>query len=469
MSIHCPNCNTLAASGDRFCGQCGTRLTQEATQALTPEAKRPRSLPAVRGEILWSLSLPGDIDDVATDEEGRFALTGPSERKSIFVKSMEIADESLEDPLTEFEEDIIVDSPGVENGILSALDTDDGKKIWSAGFGKEPFGVKHLSLERLAVCLYGRGSIIALNRTTGRPCWHHKMKHQTEWTPGAVSNGMIVAGDGRTLLALDAGTGGLRWEVMLESPIKSIVAASQAVLATTVQGFISAFDPCQGTPLWRKELPASDLQLAADRYVIVSLEKGRSEGETTTFLALDLVSGAERWNLETEAQIYSMTTDSRCIYIWTWNNLLRAFDLEKGTEIWAMDDMPWDMTCYWTGSDLVLVFDGERILALDHRDGSLRWDVPTGEYDVVSAAIDGGANAVYIGTEEGLVASLDPATGAIRWEAVLPRSTVEFLETDTGGKEKKVARAVNAGIDRIIPDGRGRLFVMADGILFAVE
>ena len=467
-TISCGNCGAMADSNDIYCGQCGTRLTREATQTSAPEAKHPRSLPVVRGEILWSVSLSGDIDDVITDVEGRFALTGPSERKSIFIQAIERVDESLEDPLAEYEEDLIVDSPGVKNGVLSALGADDGKKIWSAGFGKEPFVVSPLSLERLAVCLHARGSIIALDRTTGRPCWHHKMKHLTGWIPEVVSGGMMVAGDGSTLLALDAGTGGLCWEAVLESPINSIVAASQVFLATTAQGVISAFNPCQGEALWRKELLPSNLQVAADRYVIVTLEKGRSEGEDATVLVLDLASGAELWNLDTDAEIYAIKTDSRCIYIWTLNNLLRAFDLEKGTEIWALEDMPWDITNYWPSSDLVLVFNGERLLALDPGDGSLRWDVPTGEYDVVSAAIDGGADAVYIATDEGRVASLDPSTGATRWDVVLPSTTVEFIDIDAGGNEKRVDRAVNAGIDRIIPDGSGRLFVMADGILFAI-
>ncbi len=430
-SIPCPSCGIPAASNDRFCGQCGARLLRA-------------------GEIRWRLTLSGELAEVIADES-----TGAS----ILVKAFELPDESVENPLDAGDEDLVVDV-GVESGTLSSLDTFTGEKIWSVGLGKEAFSVSPVSADRLAVFMHGRGIVMALDRSSGRPRWRHRLESPGEWIHGAVSAGAALAGDGSKLLALDADSGDLRWEAALDSPIETVVSGGAAILATTGKGELCSIDPRQGALLWRRDLRVSRLWLADERSAIATRDE--------TVLALDIASGTERWILDSEVQIARVTVGGVQVYLHGADDRLHAVDTKDGTEIWALDEVPFEGESCWAEGERLVVFSGDRLLSVDPIDGSRLWDAPAGEYEIPSVAIDASLGAVYIGTDEGRVASLDLATGSARWEVELPSRTVENLYIDADGRKEQKTETVNADVNQVVADGKGSVFVLADGILFAI-
>ncbi|MCB2187565.1 MAG: PQQ-binding-like beta-propeller repeat protein [Deltaproteobacteria bacterium] len=470
MPGFCPQCGSRVADDDRFCGQCGARLAAEAREKPAP-AKPPPPPPAVAaGRLLWQVSLPGEWAEIIPDRRGRFAHRGSREGGSLLVRAIGLPDESLEadSSLGGILEEDLVELGGPESGHVCALSPADGQTLWSVGFGKEAFGVDPLSPERLAVALLDRGSLLALDLASGRPSWLYRLAHKTGNLPRAVAGGLLAVGDGPAVVGLEGNSGQTVWQTKLDSPPETLAADEKIVLAATGKGGLVALQPEQGTVLWQKQLPGAQLKLLAQGVALVAVAGQKKSRGASTLVALDPASGQERWSAGDIPQIEGLGHAAGRLFVHTWDSRLRALDLANGAEIWALDNLEPDMSAFWAQDGLLLVSDGERLSALQPENGSLIWQARAGEYEIPALALDAAAGAIYLGTDQGRVASLDPATGKTLWEVALPARTVENIFIDLHGKREKKLQTQNADVNQLIPDGTGRLYVTADGNLYAV-
>ncbi|MFC2171040.1 PQQ-binding-like beta-propeller repeat protein, partial [Acidobacteriota bacterium] len=329
-------------------------------------------------------------------------------------------------------------------------------------------GVSALPGGRLAACLYSRDSIVAFDGANGLPCWSHRFERPGELLPVEVIDGALFAACGQVLQAIDAATGRIHWETSMDSPVERVIATAGAVLASTERGGIAAFHPQSGGQLWRQDLSGSRLWAVSGRHVIVSSNPSQSRAKMDTILTLDLASGNEQWRIQSGTTAARLSADNGRLYFLGWNNRLDVFHLENGRQIWALEGVPAEADSYWTNEEINLVFCDERLLAVDPGNGAPQWQIQAGEYEVLSVMIDAQADAIYIGTDEGRVASLDLLTGTERWSLSLPSRSVENIFVDADNNVEKVVETVNADVSQVIPDGKGRLFVVAEGMLFAV-
>ena len=116
------------------------------------------------------------------------------------------------------------------------------------------------------------GTVVALDAATGRQIWRYqrpqKVRNPNEINPfnrgvAVLGNRIFVGTLDAALLALDARTGALLWEVQVADPmqgfsitspplpVKDKIIAGIAGGEFGIRGFIDAYDPATGARLWR--------------------------------------------------------------------------------------------------------------------------------------------------------------------------------------------------------------------------
>ncbi len=146
------------------------------------------------------------------------------------------------------------------------------KLVWSKSLGRGTNGIAPLAHDGV-VFLHGGGAITAIDGKTGDTLW----KHEDTAAPRGISQprGIALYGDAvyastvdNHLMALDARTGALRWDRVIDDK-STLTAAPLAANGRVFQGgavcfgrgmrcFMAAFDVASGKPLWRFDTVPGD-------------------------------------------------------------------------------------------------------------------------------------------------------------------------------------------------------------------
>ena len=198
---------------------------------------------------------------------------------------------------------------------------------------------------------------------------------------------VFAAGHDGEIVACDAQTGDVVWEVETETPLSGGPGAGEGlVVVGTIDGEVIALDAARGAALWRARVSSEVLAppLVAREVVVVRTGDGRLFG------------------------------------------LAR----QSGRRIWAYDRTMPVLTLRGTGSpalfeDTVIVgFDGGKVVAISLADGQTRWEnsvaVPSGRSELerivdVDADLLIADDTVYVVTFQGQVTAMDARIGAILW------------------------------------------------------
>ena len=221
---------------------------------------------------------------------------------------------------------------------------------------------------------------------------------------------------------------------------------------TAESGAQIALDPATGVTLWTSATTYDGpSETASDGQAIYF---GTGDG---FLVAIDAATGAERWRLQpspTTKRVHNPAIANGRVYVGTEGGGYFAIDTATHTVAWNGDLQGDD-----TGTASVaggLAFIGTpidtptgRLRAFDATTGELRWTAqqPLLQFPTVAG------DAAYSATQEGLVTSLDLATGSPRWEVQLSgkvrpmavagsilylgadqEQKVYALDTATGGK-----------------------------------
>jgi outer membrane protein assembly factor BamB len=160
----------------------------------------------------------------------------------------------------------------------------------------------------------------------------------------------------------------------------------------------------RGTPLAREPRPPLTTQVRAPAWTFdahsplwADLEAGSglvyAGGDDGVLHALDVSSGRERWRFRTHGRLRARPTLlASSLYVQSDDGWLYRLDAAKGTQRWRVRIMP---------DSIVRV----------------PIDQPGSKYDFYASAVTAAYGALYVGTHEGRVLALDPATGGTLWEA----------------------------------------------------
>lgn len=266
--------------------------------------------------------------------------------------------------------------------------------------------------------------LIALDTATGRMLWKRNTKRAIyddvqDHAPSVVGDTIVVSCD-EGLLALEAETGSLRWQMAKSSAIcSSPLVVADKVYVFAVDGTITCLDTGTGSMCWQSsagcKLPSSSMHLAMNggRLLAVSSRIG-------LVLAIDGTNGNAIWNacLNSEVKSLAITEDVVCIAYESAS--MAVLCLRPGTEPPVCASL--SMGCRTTGPFTII---GRRIFitALDNllaKDLSIEanqvglttaWHHASSYIGRPVAARD----LVCLATAEG-ICGLNPTTGAVLWQ-----------------------------------------------------
>ncbi|WP_326592300.1 PQQ-binding-like beta-propeller repeat protein [Streptomyces brevispora] len=143
--------------------------------------------------------------------------------------------------------------------------------------------------------------------------------------------------------------------------------------------------------------------------------------------ALDAVTGAERWRLQTDAWVYALKADRGTVVTGTRGGGVQAWEASTGEKLWETTGAQTDFETAEAGPAVhggtVYLWQDARLRALDARTGVERWSYPVGDAAScggvpvrVTPAPDGCAY-VCAGTR---VLALDIVSGRVRWHFESP-------------------------------------------------
>lgn len=115
------------------------------------------------------------------------------------------------------------------------------------------------------------------------------------------------------------------------------------------------------------------------------------------------------------ALIGSVLYDNGKLYFGTSGNKIFALDARDGFKEWEIeiDDMIWSTPAV-SGDTLYIGSFNKKLIALNTIDGSLKWEFETEGAIVSTPVVDG--NTVYIGSFDRNIYALNAATGTVKWQ-----------------------------------------------------
>ncbi|MER6912364.1 PQQ-binding-like beta-propeller repeat protein [Streptomyces sp. NPDC000594] len=146
-----------------------------------------------------------------------------------------------------------------------------------------------------------------------------------------------------------------------------------------------------------------------------------------TVYALDATAGHERWRLQADAWVYSLTARRGTVVTGTRGGGVQGWEASNGEKLWELTGAQTDFETPESGpvlhGDTVFVWKEARLRALEARTGRERWSYPVGDAAScggvpvrVCAAPDGNAY-IAAGTR---VLAVDIASGMVRWHFEAP-------------------------------------------------
>ncbi|MBK7972845.1 MAG: PQQ-binding-like beta-propeller repeat protein [Deltaproteobacteria bacterium] len=299
---------------------------------------------------------------------------------------------------------------GTAGGVVNAIDTRDGHRVWTFAAGRPLFG-EALATEDAVLVACDNGFLFALERATGQERWRYDLgdarvsrvlphpavfDYDHEAPAPVLADGVVYvgAGDGG-FHAVSAASGERVWRFEAPGKIRATAAIQgDRVVLGTLDGWVIALARADGHELWRRDVKGavtSDLVLLGDALIVGT--------RGSVLAALDPATGETRWKQS------------------FWGSWVESTPTRPDGEI-----------AYVGSSDL------RRVIAFDPSDGRFAWRTDVFGWSWGAPVVT--ARSVYVATagvepyEIRHVASftaLDRATGKIRWRWPAPKPSGAML------------------------------------------
>lgn len=303
------------------------------------------------------------------------------------------------------------------------------------------------------------GALYCLDSATGRPIWtfHDGKKMKQVFSSPVVVEGRLYIGEGFhqddecKVYCLDATTGKKLWEFPTRSHTEStpFVAAGRVYIGAGDDG-LYCLDAATGRKVWNFpgfHIDASPVVVVGRVYAGCGLGE---EHKTTAVVCLDERAGKPHWRVNTALPVWGRPAVSGgAVYVGTGNGRLNESAERPAGEVLCLRAEDGEILWRKALPDGVLAplsLDRERVYfgcrdrsfyALGRRDGSLAWKRDLGSPVVAGAALEGcacceTAGRLYVAGSAGMLACLEPATGAVLWSKDLVERTkvpVEVIAT----------------------------------------
>jgi outer membrane protein assembly factor BamB len=278
------------------------------------------------------------------------------------------------------------------------------------------------------------GALYAIDADSGSPQWRSEFVGDGfTYDEGSNGDGRIYLADpDGTLRALDLATGETIWEQVFD-PANAYQLVTQPVIVDGIL-FIRdsnedgdntyttrAFDAESGDPIWdvAKRAPLDYVVQVEDGVVVNAVVMG-------DLWLLDAKTGEQRGRVRTGGDQYSsVIVGDGAAFVGLPEGGVLAIDVATGVERWQIQ-LPHYGPEYATGmrtvaDGKVYAYAGNRIYALDARDGTVLWDDASGDIEPVFSG--GVIYAANPGVEAWQVEAIDAETGERLWTLDTPGQT----------------------------------------------
>ena len=265
--------------------------------------------------------------------------------------------------------------------------------------------------------------LTAREARTGKRIWRVAAKEPGGWAP-AVSKGSVCVSTGYSLYAVDAKTGGFKWDAGRDVS-SSFTAPLEAdgVVVVPMGPFLEALDPKTGATKW----------LFNAQSMVVSWAVAGGVAFITTWnkemFAVDIATGKEKWRKEAGAGRVAGAADGVGLSIGQ-DGALVALDGATGAEAWRFDTQGLVKPPIAAGGDTVYVATRAVLHAIDARTGNEKWAANTVDEALCAPCI--GDGVVYVATRGNSLVAVDAGRGAEKWRANLPRAPASGLVFSDG-------------------------------------
>ena len=249
------------------------------------------------------------------------------------------------------------------------------------------------------------GCLYSIDQETGKEKWKYKSKMPIASSPAVLDGVVYFVSSVGALGALDAKTGNIKWALPTEYERK--------FEAKNLHGYPSA---AQTMP------DAWDLFTSSPTVVNGKVYFGSGDGNV---YAADAQTGTLIWRFATKDVVHaSPAVVNGVVYIGSWDSYFYAIDAETGLEKWSLktgeDPAIHNQVGFQSSAAVVdgVVYVGCRdahVYAIDAITGKKKWDYPTSKSWVIGtpAVRDG---VVYVGTSDSSrFMALDAKNGRLRW------------------------------------------------------
>ena len=250
----------------------------------------------------------------------------------------------------------------------------------------------------------------------------------------AIVDGVVYVGGGNgDLLALDLGTGKLRWKYTTGNLIgeSSPTVGRDAVYIGDLGGIVHAVRIQDGTRLWtfKTATEIKSSPVLTEGAVLIGSYDGH-------LYALDATTGSLRWKVQTKGQVHATpAVENGLAFIAGCDAIFRAIRVKDGREMYQIESGA------YTGASPVVAGDRAyfgtfnfEVLALDLKARRIAWrySQPDAQFPYYSsAALDDGR--VIVGGRDKVVHAIDAATGKSAW-TFATRARVDSSPVVAGGR-----------------------------------
>lgn len=249
--------------------------------------------------------------------------------------------------------------------------------------------------------------------------WRLEAGGSLHTSPTVASGTVFQSTTTGTLLAVDLGTGAIRWQADLDGVLTSPTVIDDRVVVGSTLGWLKAFDRTTGGVRWTFK-SAGQVRAAPAPF-----EDGVIIGSTGGQVSFVRVSdGATAWTVDVAGEVArSAAVADGTVVLPVEPGSIVALDARSGQERWqtsiakhgGVGTPTIDAGRVLTASGLGGASAADRgIIAVDLESGTQlwRWASPTGDRIYTPAMRDRGA---FVVSEAGFAVSLDPATGRELW------------------------------------------------------
>ena len=244
-------------------------------------------------------------------------------------------------------------------GIVKAINSDDGSEIWSVNLAeKEGWFSRQSSLLSGGVTVANghvyvgseKAQVYALNASDGSIIWQTTAAGEVLSRPVASDGLVLIHTSNGQLQALDENSGVVKWMVNLDMPALSLrgesapATAYGAAIVGGDNGRVSAVLMQQGQMIWQQRISQATGSTEIDRLSDVDTTPVIVNGVVYTLAyngnltALDLRSGQIMWKREL-GSVNDFIVDGDRIYIVDQNDRLLALTTEGGVTLWTQSDL----------------------------------------------------------------------------------------------------------------------------------